>query len=297
MQTTINKQVINNKKVNEKVTSKKIISSKIINKKAIAASFSKAAISYDQFADLQREIGHHLIDLMPATIKQANSILDLGCGTGYFSGLLSQLASPTNLTCFDLSPAMLKQAAQKKLACCDYVQGDIDHLPFTTDQFDLIFSNLVVQWSEQLSPCLAQAKQALTKKGILCFSTLLNGSLIELQQAWQQVDNRNHVNDFLTEQQVKIALQQAGFKQFSLTTETRVKKYPDVISVMKALKGIGANHVHDGSHHRTTGRQLLTQLEEGYQPFVDPEGLYNLSYQVCYVVAYVNASPTRTNHL
>lgn len=292
MQNTINKKVINKKTVNEIE-----VTLKMVNKKAVQASFSKAAISYDKFADLQREIGHHLIDLMPAAVKQANSILDLGCGTGYFSGLLSQLASPTNLTCFDLSPEMLKQAAQNKLARCDYVQGDIDHLPFTITQFDLIFSNLVVQWSEQLTLCLAQAKQALTKKGVLCFSTLLNGSLIELQQAWHHVDNRNHVNDFLTERQVKRALQQAGFKQFNLTTQTHVKKYPDVISVMKALKGIGANHVHDGSHHRTTGRQLLKQLEEGYQPFIDSDGLYNLSYQVCYVVAYVNASSTTTNHL
>lgn len=293
MQTTINKQVINNKKINEKVTSKKIISSKIINKKAIAASFSKAAISYDQFADLQREIGHYLINLLPASVKQVNSILDLGCGTGYFSSLLSELASPTNLTCFDLSPEMLKQAAQKKLSHCDYVEGDIDQLPFTNHQFDLIFSNLVVQWSEQLTLCLVQAKQALHTNGVLCFSTLLNGSLIELQQAWKEVDNRNHVNDFLNEQQVKNALQQAGFIQFSVTTETRVKKYPDVISVMKALKGIGANHVHNGNHNRTSGRQLLKQLEKGYQPFIGQDGLYNLSYQVCYVVAYVNSRPLK----
>lgn len=291
MQTTINKQVINEKKIKLKAINKKVISSQIINKKAIAASFSKAAISYDQFADLQREIGQHLISLMPASVKQINSILDLGCGTGYFSGLLSKLASPTNLTCFDLSPEMLKQAAQKKLTHCNYVEGDIDHLPFTTHQFDLIFSNLVVQWSEQLTLCLAQTKQALHTNGVLCFSTLLNGSLIELQQAWQQVDNRNHVNDFLSEKQVKTALQQAGFKHISLTTETRVKKYPDVISVMKALKGIGANHVHNGNHNRTSGRQLLKQLEEGYQPFIDQDGLYNLSYQVCYVIAYANSSP------
>ena len=290
MQTTINKNLINKKTINETEVKKKIANKKV-NKKAIQASFSKAAISYDQFADLQREIGHHLLDLMPATIKQANNILDLGCGTGYFTGLLSELASPTNLTCFDLSPEMLKQAAQKKLTCCDYVAGDIDQLPFTTHQFELIFSNLVVQWSELLSACLAQVKQALTTNGVLCFSTLLNGSLIELQQAWQQVDNRSHVNDFLSEQQVTTALQQAGFKQFSLSTETRVKKYPDVISVMKALKGIGANHVHNGSHHRTTGRQLLKQLEKGYQLFIDQDGLYNLSYQVCYVIAYANPSP------
>ena len=256
-----------------------------INKKAVQASFSKAAAHYDQFADLQRDIGHHLIDLMPNSIKQANTILDLGCGTGYFSALFNETNESAQLTCFDLSPEMLKQTAERGMTRCQFVQGDIDVLPFTTRQFDLIFSNLVLQWSEQLVTCLEQVKKALNKQGQLCFSTLLNGSLIELQQAWKVVDRNSHINHFLTQESVRNALALSGFNNVRMTTETHVKKYADVIEVMKALKGIGANHVHDGQKNRTMGRQLLKQLEQGYQPYIDNDGLYNLSYQVCYVIA------------
>ena len=256
-----------------------------INKKAVQASFSKAAAHYDQFADLQRDIGHHLIDLMPDSIKQANTILDLGCGTGYFSALFNETNESAQLTCFDLSPEMLKQTAEKGMTRCQFVQGDIDVLPFTTRQFDLIFSNLVLQWSEQLVTCLEQVKKALNKQGKLCFSTLLNGSLIELQQAWKVVDRNSHINHFLTQENVRNALALSGFNNVRMTTEIHVKKYADVIEVMKALKGIGANHVHDGKKNRTMGRQLLKQLEQGYQPYIDNDGLYNLSYQVCYVIA------------
>jgi malonyl-CoA O-methyltransferase len=262
--------------------------SKSLNKKAIQTAFSKAAISYDQFADLQRDVGYHLMSLIPPAVKQTNAILDLGCGTGYFSAVFNQQNNKASLTCFDLSPEMLKQTELRGLSSCQFIQGDIDLLPFTAQQFDLIYSNLVLQWSEDLSQCLLQTRKALNPQGRLCFSTLLNGSLNELQQAWKSVDNNIHINGFLTKEQVLQALQSSGFNQVSVTIETHVKKYTDVIEVMKALKGIGANHVHNGKNNRTMGRQLLKRLAQGYMPFIDDHGLYNLSYQVCYVIADIN---------
>lgn len=260
----------------------------VINKKAVQASFSKAANHYDQFADFQREVGYHLISLMPNTAKDVNSILDLGCGTGYFSALFNIENKQAHLTCFDLSSEMLKKTTERGLTRSEFVQGDIDSLPFTTNQFDLVFSNLVLQWSEQLDNCLGNIKIALNKQGQLCFSTLLNGSLNELQQAWKTIDNNHHINDFLTKEKVKDAVQHSGFTNVCITTKTHVKKYTSVIEVMKALKGIGANHVHNGQKNRTMGRQLLSELDKGYSPFIDNNGLYNLSYEVCYVIADVN---------
>lgn len=289
MQITSNKKVLKQQSVKDSVNQVNVTSTdtskKIINKKAVKASFSKAAGHYDQFADLQREIGHQLFDLMPVNVKQSSSILDLGCGTGYFSALLREMNIKASLTCFDLSPQMLQQTAQRKLTPCQYVEGDIDAQPFTAGQFNLIFSNLVLQWSEQLSLSLQQTHHALKNDGNLCFSTLLDGSLFELQQAWKSIDSAVHVNHFLSKEQVLTAVKLAGYQQVKIFTETRIKKYPDVISVLKALKGIGANHVHNRNNKQTSNRQLLNQLELGYQPFKNQDGDYNLSYQVCYIVA------------
>jgi len=261
----------------------------VIDKEAVKASFSKAAHQYDAFADLQREIGNHLISLINFN-KTYSNVLDLGCGTGYFSRLLTDLTELSSLTCFDLSPNMLEQAndklnSRKHVNSYQLIQGDIDHLPFIRQQFDLIFSSLVLQWSEDLRCCLKQIKKALNEQGKLCFSTLLSGSLFELEQAWANVDNEKHINQFLTQQQVFDALKMAGFSQVELTTETRIKRFPSLLTVMKALKGIGANHVHGSKQNSLTGKQLLKKLDQGYQTFVDNNGLYCLSYQVCYVVA------------
>lgn len=254
-----------------------------INKKAVARSFSKAAQHYDQFAQLQRDIGVQLLTgVKPQAVER---ILDLGCGTGYFSEKLCTMYPSCQMTCLDLSNAMLCQVEKKQLAQVSCLQGDIDKLPFSRAQFDLIFSNLVVQWSEDLSGCLQQLKNSLNAGGSLHFSTLIDGSLHELAQAWKAADEHPHTNSFLTLDAVKAAVQQCGFKKLQIKTETRVLHYENVIEVMRALKGIGANHVHGQQPLRVKGRKLLRLLEKGYAPFVNKHRQLNLSYQVCYVEA------------
>ena len=61
----------------------------IIDKQAVAESFSKAAVHYDQFAQLQRDIGEQLLNNV--TLKAPINVVDLGCGTGYFSEKITQI--------------------------------------------------------------------------------------------------------------------------------------------------------------------------------------------------------------
>lgn len=254
-----------------------------IDKNAVASSFSKAAAQYDQFAQLQRDIGLQLLDSVRQT--DSNTILDLGCGTGYFSEKIIARLPHCEMTCLDLSVAMLEQVSKKKLGRVTCLQGDIDNLPFTANHFDLIFSNLVLQWSEDLASCLKQLKECLVKGGKLHFSTLLSGSLDELTQAWKNVDSDPHTNTFLSLESIKQAIQQAGFKKLSINTETRILSYQCVTDVMRALKGIGANHVHGHRAVKISGRNLIKLLEQGYSPFVNACGELTLTYQVCYVEA------------
>jgi len=262
------------------MNSKKTIA---VNKKAVASSFSKAAGSYDQFAQLQRDIGSIL--LADLAVQQAGSILDLGCGTGYFSEKLSGRYPCSQIYSLDLSAAMLAQTAKKEIAQLSCLQGDIDNLPFTDNCLDLIFSNLVVQWSANLGGCLKQLQQSLKKGGKLHFSTLLQGSLHELTQAWKAVDHYPHTNSFVTLDRLENELKLCGFKKVKITTEMRTLHYKNVLEVMRALKGIGANHVHGQQPLTVKGRRLISLLEQGYLPFINKQGLLNLTYRVCYVEA------------
>jgi len=258
----------------------------IIDKQAVADSFSKAASHYDQFAQLQRDIGQQLFDKVELNkVKhcQPAQMIDLGCGTGYFSEKLITKFPNAALTCFDLSDEMLAQVKKRHITNASYQQGDIDSLPFLANSLDLIYSNLVVQWSADLSRCLTQMKNSLTQGGKGYFSTLLAGSLNELTQAWKSVDQHPHTNRFLDLQTVQKSVAQAGFSKVQITTETCTLHYKSVIEVMRALKGIGASHVHGHQPVQMSGKKLLKQLEAGYQPYRDETGRLTLTYEVCYI--------------
>lgn len=254
-----------------------------IDKIAVADSFSKAASRYDQFAQLQRDIGNKLFSSL--TMRQTGNCLDLGCGTGYFSEKLLNEERINSVICFDLSAGMLNflQANRKLTVSC--VQGDMDLLPFADNQFASIFSNLAVQWSSDLKQMLSQLKRILTSGGELNFSTLLSGSLKELSDAWLTVDHYPHTNTFLTLANIQEMLESIGFSKVTIKTETITLYYTNVLEVMRDLKGIGANQVHGHNRHKLQGRSLINKLEQGYAGCKTSSDLLPLSYQVCYIKA------------
>ncbi|WP_041766343.1 malonyl-ACP O-methyltransferase BioC [Psychromonas ingrahamii] len=262
-----------------------------IDKIAVANSFSKAASHYDQFAQLQRDIGNKLftslssLETCSLENREPGTCLDLGCGTGYFSEKLINEQKIKSIICFDLSSGMLNflQHNRDLSLCC--IQGDMDFIPFSDNQFSTIFSNLAVQWSSDLSQMLIQLKRILVSGGELNFSTLLAGSLKELSDAWLTLDHYPHTNTFLTLANIQDMLEKVGFTKVTIKTETITLYYKNVLDLMRDLKGIGANQVHGHHLHKSQGRSLINKLELGYAKDKTRSGLLPLSYQVCYIKA------------
>lgn len=256
-----------------------LVNSPLCDKQAIADAFGKAASSYDDHAAFQRDVGMRLLDKLPLDLS-GRRVLDLGCGTGYFSQLL--LERGAHVVCCDLSPAMLEQAKKRcGVEFAEYQQGDAESLPFKDQIFDYVFSSLALQWCHDLSLPLSEMRRVTRKEGQVLFSTLLDGSLCELKQAWAKIDSYQHVNDFVMPNQVKIALAQAHCKTHHLDLATIMVWYSSAFSLMRDLKGIGANHV-VGRSHGLTSRQSLKRLEREYQSFEhNHQGLVPATYQVC----------------
>lgn len=248
------------------------------DKSAIAEAFGKAADTYDAHAAFQRDVGNRLLANMPSDLS-GKVILDLGCGTGYFSQLLQQRGA--HVVCFDLSIEML-QASQQR--CGDnrmsYQQGDAEQLPFESGTFDFVFSSLALQWCDDLAIPLKEMHRVTKQQGVIYFSTLLDGSLDELKQAWSKIDSYQHVNEFITINQVKIALAQSGCHSHRLDLASITVWYDTAFSLMRDLKGIGANHV-NGRSHGLTSRRALLQVEREYQTFKNHQDLLPATYQVC----------------
>lgn len=262
---------------------KQVITKQTITKQAIAAAFSRAAASYDNHAAFQREVGHQLLDLMPDKFC-GKRVLDLGCGTGYFSRHL--LEAGADLVCADLSAEMLRQAQQR---CgsenAEFTLCDAESMPFADASFDYVFSSLALQWCDDLAVPLKEIRRILKPGGTACFSTLLEGSLFELNHAWSEVDSHQHVNRFISRNKVKLALAQAGYPKHHLFLRTITLRYASAFALMKDLKGIGATHV-EGRAQGLVSRRSLIRVDAAYRAFCGLEEGLPATYQVCFGVLH-----------
>lgn len=255
-----------------------------IDKQAVAMAFGKAAQHYDKAAAFQRQVGHLLLEKVPHlyAVGAPPNALDIGCGTGYFSEALMQRGF--EVTAADLSAAMLEQARVRCGEHCQYVHADAEQLPLQDDSYDIAFSSLALQWCDDLAVPLAELKRVVRPGGMIFFTTLLDGSLHELKSAWGQVDHHQHVNEFKTVNEIKVALAQTGLHISTLEFSPIVMHYPSAMALMKDLKGIGATHLQQKRKNVLIGRQTFQALEHAYAHYRDETALLPATYQVCFGV-------------
>ena len=124
----------------------------VVDKTKVADSFGRAASQYDSVAGLQRQIGHRLMEGVRQASTAEEKWLDLGCGTGYFTPLLTEQLQlpPQQMVGLDLSQGMLDFARQQRGDQFTWVCGDAEDLPFDDDYFRGIFSSLAIQWCANL---------------------------------------------------------------------------------------------------------------------------------------------------
>src|SRR5690554_7978629 len=79
------------------------------SKACIARGFGSASRTYDSASRLQKTMGDTMLDHLPENLKPA-TILDLGCGTGWFTRKLASQYPKASITGADLAPGMLEQA-------------------------------------------------------------------------------------------------------------------------------------------------------------------------------------------
>ena len=286
-----------------------------IEKKQVAHSFSRAAATYDSVAGLQRRVGKLLFEkLTPDLAVQV--VLDLGCGTGYFTPQL-QLKFPQALVVgVDIAEGMLQFAKAKwkakwghnslmaqdvKLENCSQandsdptfrtnstfrepicVCADAEFLPFASQSVDIVYSNFAMQWCANLPLLFAELHRVLKPGGQIIFTTLGPATLHELKSAWQQVDTNVHVNQFHERVHLFNHLHANALQVVEFEHNPEVMQFTQLSELTRSLKALGAQNINRGRANGLTGRKKIQALKQAYENFRS-NNLLPATYDVFYL--------------
>jgi malonyl-CoA O-methyltransferase len=246
-----------------------------IDKLAVRRAFSRAATQYDAAAVLQREVCGRMLERLDLVKLQPARVLDAGCGTGWGTRQLSLRYPAAQVVALDIAYGMLQAARGdtgwwKKLfggAKQNHLCADIEAMPLAANSVELVWSNLAVQWVNDLPSALAELHRTLKVDGLLMFSTFGPDTLKELRAAFAHVDGHNHVSRFIDMHDIGDMLVGAGFAEPVMDMEMLTLTYEDMRAVMQDLKSIGAHNATAGRSNGLMGKAAWQQVMANYERF------------------------------
>jgi len=260
-----------------------------IDKKQVRRAFSKAAQNYDATAVMQREVCTRMFERLEIIKLQPSRILDAGSGTGWGTRQLAQRYPAAQLIALDIAIAMLQAARgtsswwQKLFSGAKQAQlcADVEALPLAANSVEMIWSNLAVQWCNDLPATFVEMHRVLKVDGLLMFSTFGPDTLKELRIAFNGVDEHNHLNRFADMHDIGDMLMHSGFAEPVMEMETITLTYNDVRGVMQDLKNIGAHNATAGRNRGLMGKQAWARLVENYER-LRKDGKLPATFEVVY---------------
>lgn len=235
----------------------------------VAQRFSASARSYDETAYIQPIVAQHLLEYVSL---KPGTILEIGCGTGGLSAHLIKKFPESKIILSDISEQMLSVCRQNIGESPVYRIVDAENIPADIGSFDLIISNLALQWVMNLPAVLQNLIKALNPGGTLCFSVLGDKNFKEFQSVLKAYGVSSGLHDYPSKDEFCWPTAYKGF----VAEEFLQENHHNGADFLKKLKKIGASTARKG--HRpipaSAMKQILKATENGF----------TVSYHVLYGV-------------
>ena len=245
----------------------------LIDKKQVRRAFSRAARDYDAIAVLQREVCQRMLERLDYIKLQPARVLDAGSGTGWGTRQLAQRYPAAQVVALDMALGMLQVARDqsgwwRKLFAGNqqsHLCADVEVLPLAANCTEMVWSNLTLQWCNDLPAAFRGLHRVLKVDGLLMFSTFGPDTLKELRSAFHGVDGYSHTNRFTDMHDIGDMLVHSGFAEPVMDMEIITLTYDDVKAVMQELRGIGAHNATAGRARGMMGKAAWQAVLENYE--------------------------------
>jgi malonyl-CoA O-methyltransferase len=258
----------------------------LLDRAAIRRHADRASAGYDAAAVLAARLREDMVRRLEWVAFVPETVLDLGCGTGHGAEALAARWPRARVIALDASPAMLAEASRRDGAArIELRLAEAESIPLPDVSVDLVFSNLLLPWCEDIDAVFAEVARVLKPRGLFTFTTFGPDTLVELRTAWRAVDREAALHPFTDMHDLGDGLVRAGFAEPVLDVSRFTLTYPDAVALLRDLRATGSQGAATGRARGLTGRGRLRAMEEAYETFRSG-GRLPASYEVVFGQAW-----------
>lgn len=214
----------------------------------VADAFDAAA-DYAAYAKVQRRVAIDLAGSIAAlgcvsAKRHDMRLLEIGCGTGFLTQALLDKSLGGHWLVTDIAPSMITRCAGALVdqggASLQFATMDGEAPPphVQPGSFDVICSSLAFQWFSDLPASLARLADLLAPGGVLAFSTLLEGTFHEWEQAHGTLGLTSGGLAYPSPEQLRASFPAGGV--LTMTEQVERECHPHARAFLHSVKRIGA---------------------------------------------------------
>lgn len=208
-----------------------------IDNKLIKKHFEKSMDKYDKNATVQDLMAAKMIIELCKISDNYENILELGAGTGLLTKKIVNNITFKNYFANDLVEKS-KAYIQKIIPKVNFLCGNALKIK-PAKKMDLIISNAMFQWFENLDKAISIIKLSLNKNGILAFSTFSPDNFKEITEL------TGLTLKYKTQSEIEEILQNHGFDVLYSETFYEEIKFKNPLELLAHMKNTGVNSLSD----------------------------------------------------